>query len=103
MRKGERPLFLAADFLGCGRVVLKELLKEGDSPWKKQVLLEDVSSGEVDLVLELTLIYILAPRRASRGAKTFTDALHCWSTYVYLYNIYLLLFLAINVQSSKHA
>lgn len=35
--------------------MLKDLLNEGDSPWKKQVLLEDATSGEVELVLELTL------------------------------------------------
>ena len=36
-------------------MVLKDLLQEGDSPWHKQVLLEDVSRGELELVIELTL------------------------------------------------
>ena len=36
-------------------MVLKDLLQEGDSPWRKQVLLEDVSRGELELVIELTL------------------------------------------------
>lgn len=44
-----------SDFLGCGRLALKDLLQEGDSPWTKQVLLEDVQSGEIELILELTL------------------------------------------------
>lgn len=48
-------LFPFSDFLGCGRIALKDLLQEGDSPWAKQVLLEDVQSGEIDLILELTL------------------------------------------------
>ena len=48
-------LTLFSDFLGCGRIALKDLLKEGDSPWHKQLLLEDVSCGEVELILELTL------------------------------------------------
>ena len=52
--KNKSSLF-DVDFLGCGRILLKDLLNEGDSPWRKQVLLEDVSSGEVELVLELTL------------------------------------------------
>ena len=43
------------DFLGCCRVALKDLLKEGDSPWQKQLLLEDVQKGELELIIELTL------------------------------------------------
>ena len=43
------------DFLGCCRVALKDLLQEGDSPWQKQLLLEDVQKGELELVIELTL------------------------------------------------
>jgi hypothetical protein len=51
----DQDIFSPNDFLGCGRVVLKDLLQEGDSPWRKQVLLEDVSRGELELVIELTL------------------------------------------------
>jgi hypothetical protein len=51
----DQDIFSPNDFLGAGRVILKDLLQEGDSPWRKQVLLEDVAKGEVELVLELTL------------------------------------------------
>ena len=43
------------DFLGCGRVSLKDLLSIKDSPWEKTVLLENVNSGEISLKIELTL------------------------------------------------
>ena len=44
-----------ADFLGCARLTLKELFKDGDSPWTKRLLLEDVASGEIELKIELTI------------------------------------------------
>ena len=43
------------DFLGCGRLSVKDLLRDGDSPWEKTVLLENVASGEIVLNITLTL------------------------------------------------
>ena len=48
-------LCIFSDFLGCGRVSLKDLLRVKDSPWEKTVLLENVSSGEITLKIALTL------------------------------------------------
>lgn len=44
-----------SDFLGCGCVSLKDLLRDKDSPWEKTMLLENVASGEVSLKIALTL------------------------------------------------
>ena len=46
---------LFADFLGCAKLTLKDLLKDGDSPWTKRQLLEDVASGEIELKIDLTI------------------------------------------------
>ena len=43
------------DFLGSGRVSLKDLLRDKDSPWEKTVLLENATSGEIYLKISLTI------------------------------------------------
>ena len=48
-------VFPCLDFLGSGRISLKDLLGVKDSPWEKTVLLEGVASGEVTLKIALTL------------------------------------------------
>ena len=48
-------LFPHSDFLGCAKLTLKDLLKDGDSPWTKRLLLEDVASGEIELKIDLTI------------------------------------------------
>ena len=42
---------MGVDFLGCAKVSLKELRQEANSngPWTKQLLLEDVPKGELEL------------------------------------------------------
>ena len=47
--------FRYSDFLGCAKLTLKDLLKDGDSPWTKRLLLEDVASGEIELKIDLTI------------------------------------------------
>ena len=46
---------LHTDFLGCTKLSLKDLLRSGDSPWNKRLLLEEVSNGEIELAIELEL------------------------------------------------
>ena len=43
------------DFLGCAKLTLKDLFRDGDSPWTKRLLLEDVKNGEIELKIELNL------------------------------------------------
>ena len=43
------------DFLGCAKLSLKGLFRDGDSPWTKRLLLEDVKNGEIELKIELIL------------------------------------------------
>ena len=43
------------DFLGSIKLAIKQLLRDGDSPWTKRLLLEDVSNGEIELKIELEL------------------------------------------------
>lgn len=42
-----------SDFLGCAKLSLKELRDESgtDGPWTRQILLEDVPKGELELRL----------------------------------------------------
>lgn len=46
---------LLLDFLGTTKLALKDLLRDGDCPWTKRMLLEDVSNGEIELKIELQL------------------------------------------------
>ena len=43
------------DFLGSARLTLKDLLRDGDSPWSKRMLLVDVANGEIELKIDLKM------------------------------------------------
>lgn len=48
-------LFPTLDFLGSAKLSVKDLFRDGDSPWTKRLLLEDVKNGEIELKIELIL------------------------------------------------
>ena len=51
----DKDLFSPNAFLGSTQIAICDLLREGNGPWTKRHLLEGVSSGEIELRIELEL------------------------------------------------
>ena len=49
------PPSLPPDFLGEAKLSIRDLLRDGDSPWTKRLLLEGVPNGEIELRIALEL------------------------------------------------